>query len=45
MKYLYNVLSLWVCGYVSFVAVKHAIKNKPIAICGKRKYYVVDDRI
>lgn len=45
MTYLFNLMSLWLCGKISFSTVRYAIKNKPIAVCGKSGGYVVNTGI
>lgn len=42
LMYTWNLLSLWFGRKITFRTVRHALKNRPIAVAGKRGSYAVD---
>lgn len=43
IRYLWNLLALWVGGLIGFGTVRYAIRNQPVAVCGKGGSYQLDD--
>jgi len=40
--YFYRLLSLWGSGKISFHTVRRAIRERPLAVCGKGGAFVID---